>query len=75
MGGRVERTHEEIVCLWTLATDVEKLKQIPKLAMDVTAYLTRSRFQSATCSNETAHRDGGIDDLDVSLLNQDFSCL
>lgn len=35
-----ERTHEKIVGLWTLAADVEKLKQIPKLTVDVTAYLT-----------------------------------
>ena len=41
----MERTHEKIVGLWTLATDVEKLEQIPKLAVDITTYLTRGRFR------------------------------
>jgi hypothetical protein len=70
----VERTHEKIVGLWTLATNIEKLKQIPKLAMDVTAYLARSQFSEHDTHDGAAHRDGGIDNLDVSLFDQYLSC-
>ena len=38
------RTHEKIVSLRTLAANVEKLNQIPKLAMDVATYLPHSGF-------------------------------
>jgi len=34
-----EDTHEEIVCLWTKATDSEKLHHIEELTMDVATYL------------------------------------
>ena len=41
----MEHTHEEIVCLWTLTADVEKLEQIPKLPMDITTYLARGQLR------------------------------
>ena len=45
MSGRVKRTHEKIVGLWTLTPDVEKLKQVPELSVNVTAYLTGTQPQ------------------------------
>ena len=41
----MERTHEKVVGFWTWTANVEKLEQIPKLPMDVTAYLTRGQFR------------------------------
>ena len=40
----MECTHEQIVGLRTLTADVEKLEQIPKLAVNITTYLTRGQF-------------------------------
>lgn len=45
--------------------------------MDVTAYLARRRWSRypQEGGGREAYRDGGIDNLDVSLLDQDFSGL
>lgn len=40
-----KRTHEKVVGLRTLAADVEKLKQIPELPMDVATYLVQTQCQ------------------------------
>lgn len=34
------RTHEEIVCVWHVATDPEELHEIMELAMNIPTYLT-----------------------------------
>lgn len=72
---RVERTHEKIVCLGTWATDAEKLKQIPKLTVDVTTYLNQSQSQTVISMVSATCGYGGVYDLYISLFDQDFSCL
>jgi len=43
--------------------------------MYVTTYLARSQPQCITPTTDAAYGDGGIDNLDVSFFDQDFSCL
>lgn len=69
--GAGQRTHEEVVCVWNIATNSKELHKIVKLAMDISAYLSNVSilplvvfFCHATYCDGRRHRH------DVPLLDE-----
>lgn len=63
-------THEDVVCLWTLSSDLEQLHQVEELAMNISTDLSSAQERPSQ-----AHSHWTVNILDVALVHQDLLCL
>lgn len=69
-------THEEVISVWVWSTNSEKLHQVVKLTMDISA----DRYRAFLDTLLAGHRKMGSKDvayhrLHIRLVLEDFSCL
>lgn len=67
-------THEEVVCVWNIATNAEEFHEVMELSVNVSAYLQWLSISATGMDWAYTYRDWGINPHYIAFFNEQLAC-